>query len=269
MAAETTITDDAMLKLLFIRHGESIGNREHRMAGHSNDGLTPEGQQQCRRLAQRLYQQRWQPSHIYTSPLRRAVESLAYLLEPWSDLLSPNLPIREGATPEKPRWGHAVTASNLQAKYTLKITASVALQEFQAGVLTDLTWVEAKRQYPTLCRQLETSKDWVAIPNAETPQQGQHRAQNFIQQLLANHRNGDAIWIVSHHWIMEHLMSALMGCDRTWQMMIPNTALFEFWLDCDRWLQTGMAQGISDLWQIKRFSDGQHLNGQSASTSSS
>lgn len=253
-----------MLKLLFIRHGESTGNREHRMAGHSDDGLTPAGQQQCQQLAQWLYHQGWRPSHVYTSPLRRATESTAYLLEPWPDLRSNDLQTFAN-TAGKPDFSRVARSSNRQVKHTSKITISATLQEFQAGVLTGLTWAEAKRQYPSLCQTLETAKDWVAIPDAETPQHGQHRAQNFIQQLLTDHRNGDAIWIMSHHWILEHLIAALMGCDRTWQITIPNTALFEFWLDRDRWLQAGMACGISDLWQIKRFGDCHHLNAHATS----
>jgi 2,3-bisphosphoglycerate-dependent phosphoglycerate mutase len=50
-----------------------------------------------------------------------------------------------------------------------------------------------------------------------------------------------------------------MGCDRTWKMRIPNTAFFEFWIDRDRWSDSGMSRGISDLWQIKQFGDIPHL----------
>ncbi|MBE7382211.1 MAG: histidine phosphatase family protein [Leptolyngbya sp. SIO1E4] len=250
-----------MLKLLFIRHGESTGNRDKRMASHREDGLTPKGQQQCQHLAGYLYRQSWQPSHLYTSPLRRGLESLAYLLAPWGW----SLPAGLGNVGNVKEINQRRITSNgarlpaLPLRHFENVTVSEQLTEFQAGILTGLTWAEAKQQYPLLCHTLETSQDWVAIPGAETPLDGRTRAQQFVQQLLAKHRAGDAVWIMSHYWIMEHLVAALMGCDRTWQLSIPNTALFEFWIDRDRWWQTEMTVGIRDFWHIKRFGDCPHL----------
>jgi 2,3-bisphosphoglycerate-dependent phosphoglycerate mutase len=136
------------------------------------------------------------------------------------------------------------------------------LAEFQAGVLTGLTWAEAEAQYPQLCAALMATPDWVPIPEAETPAQGRDRAQHFIQQLLSHHQ-GDDIWVISHHWILQHLIASLLGCDRTWQIPIPNTGLFEFEIDRDRWqqsdLESDLAPWTSDLWQIKRFGDRPHL----------
>lgn len=249
-----------MLKLLFIRHGESTGNRDRRMAGHQDDGLTPLGHHQCHRLALALHQRQWRPSHIYTSPLRRSVESLTCLLKPWPW----QLPNGNGVALEKL---HNCAFKSLPYRQqgdrdvpgSPGLTFSTALAEFQAGVLTGLTWPEARRNYPDLCSALETQQGWVPIPGAETPLQGQRRAQDFIQQVMADHANGDTLWILSHHWILEHLVAALLGSDRTWQLTIPNTAVFEFWIDRDRWLEDGMPLGISDFWQIKRFSDCSHL----------
>jgi 2,3-bisphosphoglycerate-dependent phosphoglycerate mutase len=58
---------------------------------------------------------------------------------------------------------------------------------------------------------------------------------------------------------MEHLIACVLECDRTWQIAIPNTALFEFWIDRDRWSNSGMTLGINTFWQIRRFSDLTHL----------
>lgn len=245
-----------MLKLLLIRHGESTGNQAQRMAGLSNDGLTAKGLHQCYQLGKVLRQRDWHPSHIYSSPLRRAVASVAAFVDPWQWEL-PN-PLAASAQPEEGDF--ALLSASADALPPPILHISKHLQEFDAGVLTGLTWREAKERYPDLCRALETSSDWVPIPQAETPISGRNRAQAFIQQLLATHHNQDAIWVVSHHWIMEHLVACLLGCDRTWQLQIANTALFEFWLDRDRWSDNGIHRGISDLWQIKRFGDCQHLN---------
>ncbi|MGD1944192.1 MAG: histidine phosphatase family protein [Leptolyngbyaceae cyanobacterium] len=249
-----------MLKLLFIRHGESTGNRAGRMSGHEADRLTAQGQQQCRQLAHHLHRQRWRPSHIYSSPLQRALDSVAELAAVWQWQLSapPDsqiLPVSNGDPRELLMEQGAGDLPQLRIVHQL--------QEFDAGILTGLTWREAQQQYPDLCQALETSPDWVPIPHAETPLAGRSRAADFVNYLLAKHQNGDAVWLISHQWIMEHLIACLMGCDRTWQMPMANTATFEFWLDRDRWSASGVTQGISDLWQIKRFNDCQHLSEES------
>lgn len=249
----------AMLKLLLMRHGESTSNRDRRLTGHDDSPLTDSGEQQCRQLATWLYEQGWQPSHVYSSPLYRALASVEALLQPWewrfptSDLATT---IAVGQD------NHEMIAVPLLAPGSLvrpQFLVAADLQEFQAGILAGLTWPEAQQRYPDLCRALETSLDWVPIPAAETPHQGQQRAQAFINHLLVNHRNGDAVWVMAHQWILEHLIAALLGGDHTWQITMSNTALFEFWLDRDRWSQSGMALHISDFWQIKRFNDCPHL----------
>lgn len=250
-----------MLKLLLIRHGESTSNRDRRMSGQDDVPLTPHGHRQCQHLATWLYQQRWQPSHIYTSPLRRTVESVTELLSPWQWQPPSNwAPAFEAATISRTAIAPPPTSLINQGPYPPpQLMTAAHLQEFQAGILTGLTWSEAQQRYPDLCQKLETSRDWVPIPEAETPHYGRQRAEAFVDQLLQNHQNGDAVWVMSHQWLLEHLLAALLGGDRTWQIPMPNTAIFEIWLDRDRWTQPGMSQFISDLWQIKHFNATPHL----------
>jgi probable phosphoglycerate mutase len=248
-----------MLKLLFIRHGESVGNRDQRMAGRSDDALTPLGRHQCQQLGRWWLQHCWPPSHVYCSPQRRALESVCELIKPWRwELPTPVLPPVSGNY-QRVALQSAEDDTTLTAALP-EVTIARPLQEFDAGILTNLTWAEAQARYPALCQALETSPDWVPIPNAETPTAGRDRAAAFIHHLLERHTNQQAIWIMSHHWIMEHLIASLFGSDRTWKITILNTALFEFWLDRDRWSDGGVHRGISDLWQIKRFGDCHHLH---------
>ncbi|RZM82500.1 histidine phosphatase family protein [Leptolyngbya iicbica] len=247
-----------MLKLLLLRHGESTSNRDRRMAGQDDAPLTALGVQQCQQLATWLYDQGWQPSHIYSSPLRRAVESTTVLLHPWQWQLPDSQGVEATPTASSRAWRNLSLAARGEHPPP-RFCYAAELQEFQAGILTGLTWTEAQQRYPDLCEALVTSLDWLPIPQAETPRQGRRRAEAFVAQLLVQHRNGDAVWVMAHQWILEHLIAALMGSDRTWQISMGNTALFEFWLDCDRWSQTGMARHTSTLWQIQRFNERPHL----------
>ncbi|MGF1536633.1 MAG: histidine phosphatase family protein [Elainellaceae cyanobacterium] len=213
-----------MLRLLLIRHAESVGNAEGRMMGQRHDRLTLKGQQQAQRLGECLREN--SPACIYASPLQRAAETAKVLQRSQPT----DVPIRYRDN----------------------------LREFHNGIFAGLTWAEASAQYPDLCHRLMASSDWVPIPQAETPQCGRDRARRVVDQLLT-HGNGERVWVVSHHWILQQVVAVLLGCDRTWQFPLGHTGLIEIWLDRDRWLIPEQAFN-SALWQIRRFNDLSHLS---------
>lgn len=219
------------MKLLFIRHAESIGNREQRMLGHGNFELSAIGRQQAQTLAKHLWVNSWVPNHIYTSPLKRAVQTTEILHQ---------------------EFAHA------QLRLPPVVYAD-SLKEFQNGILQGLTWTEAQAHYPQLCQTLEASLDWIPIPGAEALETARDRAQQFIQRLLQNHIDSDQIWVITHQWILQHLIAALLGCPYSWKVEADYTALFEFWLDRSRWGCTDQNRFNTELWQIRRFNDGGHL----------
>jgi 2,3-bisphosphoglycerate-dependent phosphoglycerate mutase len=236
------------LKLLFIRHAQSTGNVEKRMQGQGDFPLTELGKTQTEKLAQRLLAEGWVPSHVYSSPLQRTVQTAKILLEQFqvaslpaeiSDLMNSSM--------------SAIDFSEPVVKY------ADALMEHQNGVFQGLTWAEAMAYYPELCRQLEASSDWLPIPQAETLETARQRCREFIQQVLDQHRNGDRLWIVTHSWILQHLIAELLGCERSWRLPAHNTALFEFWIDQTRWICTNSNRYNTELWQIHRINDYQHL----------
>lgn len=217
-----------MLTLLFIRHGESVGNCQQRMQGHGAYPLSAQGEQQVQRLAQWLRKHIESPTQIYSSPLLRSRQTTAAILQ------------------HQP--------STIACDYTM------AIAEGDAGIFAGLTWQEAQQRYPQLCDQLETSADWISVPGAESPNAIRNRAQCWLQMILQNHTNGDRLWIITHEWILYQLISVLWGSDRTWQFPVAHTALFELRLDGKRWLQQdGNTLYNSSLWQIRRFNDTPHL----------
>jgi 2,3-bisphosphoglycerate-dependent phosphoglycerate mutase len=217
------------LKLLMIRHAQSTGNVARRMQGHGDYELTELGQTQTRKLAQRLRDENYHPTAIYTSPLKRTVQTTEILLNAFP------------------------------SEHTPPYHQAEELAEFQNGIFQGLTWEEAQTQYPELCHQLENSLDWIPIPGAESLQAARDRAHRLLQHILTTHRNGEQVWLVSHSWIMQHLISALLGSDRSWRLRVQNTALFEFWIDQSRWHRQDENCLNTDLWQIMRFNDTKHL----------
>jgi broad specificity phosphatase PhoE len=69
------------VKLILVRHGESVGNQENRLQGHNDYDLTDLGRVQAELTAERLRD--LDVRHIYTSPLLRAyttAETIAAVL---------------------------------------------------------------------------------------------------------------------------------------------------------------------------------------------
>lgn len=246
------------MKLLFIRHAESTGNLERRMQGNGEFTLSGAGEDQAKRLGNRLRREGWLPTRIYSSPLKRARMTAEILME-------------------RAFRDHVPNTHSQQVDLATAIEFQDDLREYQNGIFQGLTWQEAQAQHPELCKQLEASVDWLPVPGAETLVEGRQRAERFIETLLSECEAQDRVWVVAHSWILQHLISAMMGCDRSWRMSVYNTAIFEFWLDRDRWykvLDPGMPdidqepfrreQMIQNrfntsLWQIRRFNDTAHL----------
>jgi broad specificity phosphatase PhoE len=243
------------LKLLFIRHAQSVGNQQKRMQGWGEFELSEEGKHQAEKLARRLISESWHPTHIYSSPLKRAAQTTEIIL---SHLLAEPLPpsvsdMMDGEV------GTPLEAITTQEKPPVPITFADELKEFQNGIFTGLTWSEARSQYPDLCDTLEASPDWMQIPGAESLQDARDRTRRFIDRVTTHHTNGDHVLIVTHSWILQHLIAALLGSDRSWRIPARNTAVFEFWIERSRWPQDDQNRFNTDLWQIRRFNDHQHL----------
>lgn len=219
------------MQLLFIRHAESIGNQAQRLQGQADDQLSRPGKAQAQKLAQQLLAEAWQPSHIYSSPLRRATQTTQILLSYFD--------------------AHLCSRGELVKLDELK--------EIHNGVFQGLTWQEAQDRYPELCYALETSLEWLPIPGAESLQAVCDRAQTFVHQLMSQHANADKIWIVTHGGVLQFLIAQLLGCDRVWGLQIKPTALFEFRVDLSRWSLGDQNRFNTALWQIYRFNDTSHL----------
>ncbi len=244
------------MKLLFIRHAQSIGNQQKRMQGHGEFELSDEGIRQAEKLASRLMAESWVPSHVYSSPLQRAVQTTEILL---AHVLAEPLPaaVSDLVDGEVAAPMDVLVSQGPHRKVTVEYADE--LKEFQNGIFQGLTWAEARSQYPEMCDALEASPDWIQIPGAESLQEARDRAHRFIQLLLSRHIGEAQIWVVTHSWIMQHLIAELLGCDRSWRLHARNTALFEFWIDRDRWDTKNQNRFNTDLWQIRRFNDCQHL----------
>lgn len=229
------------MRLLLMRHAQCHSNVEGRMLGASNaadfatqngnsaDELTDLGKAQAQALGTWLAQQGFSPTHLYSSPLLRACQTWEWLQRSWD------------------------------AAAELDIVSDRRLTEINQGILTGLTWAEAQQQHPQLCHALEQSVDWLPVTGAESPLDCRRRAHSMVSHWRSQHSNGDCLWVVSHGGFLSHLVSELLGCDRTWGCAIAPTGLFEFELDLSRWTQGPENRFNTVLWKINRFNSTEHL----------
>jgi len=70
-----------MLKIVLLRHGESVWNRENRFTGWTDVGLTDHGREEARRAGQLLHAEGYVFDVAFTSVLKRAIRTLWIALE--------------------------------------------------------------------------------------------------------------------------------------------------------------------------------------------
>ena len=69
------MNDKGIFDIIFLRHGESVGNAESRWQGQADFALTDKGREQAQALADRWHSEGMQFDHILASPLKRAKET--------------------------------------------------------------------------------------------------------------------------------------------------------------------------------------------------
>ena len=213
------------MNLIFVRHGESVGNAARRWQGHANAALSDLGREQARKLRERFAAVGYKPTHIYASPQSRAFDTAAIASEHW------NLPI----------------------------TAWDDLMEVDVGVISGLTWDEFALRFPETAAVFAKNRNWDEIPFAEKMSDRSERARRALDRLIADHTNDDRVAVFAHGGIISHLFAELMGSKRLWSVHAENTAVYEFNVDVDLWDQDGTALNVSNLWRIVRFNDTSHL----------
>jgi broad specificity phosphatase PhoE len=150
------------LRLLLVRHGETVWNQENRWQGQADVPLSESGRIQARRLAERLLAEGRQVRAIYTSDLSRAVHTAEILGEV---LGLPPLP-------------------------------EVGWREMNIGTWSGLTTTEVIARYASEWERLRAGED-LPRGGGETFAQFQGRILQSVERLREKH-TGEQIVIVSH-----------------------------------------------------------------------
>lgn len=166
------------MEIILVRHGESVGNAEGRMQGHSDYPLTERGRAQARRLGEWFVRQGLNFARVYASPLARAWETAEIVTR-----------ITGGPTPEP----------------------EPLLKELRAGELEGRTLEQIVAEFPRFGQRHVTELGDFSEFGGEGYDAVQARVRALRDKLEASHREtGERVLLVGHGGFHFQLAKALI-----------------------------------------------------------
>ena len=186
--------------LIIIRHGETFWNREHRIQGHLDSALTPEGIAQAEACAERL------------------------IAEPIDQVVASDLN----------RVRH--TAEILLAARALPIAFDASLRERCFGIGEGMTYAEMDNKYPQMFAQAGLVDSEFTLPQGETRAAFHARAIAAIKLLAATHE-GKCLLVVTHGGVLAAIYRWLNNLPpaSSQRVAIPNVAYNRICAQPDGW----------------------------------
>ncbi len=166
------------MRLLLIRHGESVGNIERRIQGWNDDPLTDRGRAQAEAIARRL-EATERIDAIYSSPLSRARD----------------------------------TALAIAARQTLEVTCDERLRERGYGALAGLCLDQVDTRFPQYAQQRREGIWSATVPGQEEHEVFNARVGACTDEILGRHADHETIAIVAHMGPLVAYLVRLMGLD--------------------------------------------------------
>lgn len=163
--------------LLLVRHGESEANRQGLWQGDTDGVLSPLGHLQAAQVAERLAA--WEPpiQRLYSSPLRRAVE----------------------------------TAQPIAQRLGLDLAIHPDLREIGVGQASGLSMEEFAQRFPDLYARWRNRDDLdFTWPSGEQRRAFFRRVSRALGEILARHR-GETVVLVTHGGTIRAAVAGLLG----------------------------------------------------------
>jgi broad specificity phosphatase PhoE len=166
-----------MAELILARHGETVWNVEKIYRGRTDVNLDEVGIKQAELLGK--YLSNWELKAIYSSPLRRALE----------------------------------TANIIDRYQKIGVHIAEGLIDFDYGEWQSLPEQEVKRLYPTLHNEWHNNPHRVRMPGGESLEDLRRRAMEVVNDVLSKYQ-GSAV-LVSHRVVNKVLICSLLELDNS------------------------------------------------------
>lgn len=179
-----------MVKVIFVRHGQTEWNTSGRYQGQSDVPLSAEGLEQARQLAEGFPIDKIDA--IYASDLTRAMQ----------------------------------TARAVADKFGLDVHAEPAFRELHFGEWEGLTYDEIVNGWADAMKNFLLHPEVLVVPGGESFQQVQERATRRLNELLDEHE-GQTIAIFAHGAVLRTMLTAAlhMPLEYLWSIRQFNTAV--------------------------------------------
>ena len=162
------------MRLVLVRHGQSMWNREHRIQGQLDPPLSPEGVRQAELLGGRLAGRRF--AAFYSSDLKRAYE----------------------------------TAEVIGRFIDMEPVADASLREIFLGDWEGLTTAEITSRYPQAWAAWVEEPDWDVVPGGEGAAAFETRVAAALDAISVRHPHGDVL-IVTHGGVIQVALHRIVG----------------------------------------------------------
>lgn len=166
------------MRLILVRHGETLWNREKRILGHTDIDLSDRGCEQARLVAAALKDET--VAAVYSSSLRRARQ----------------------------------TADEIVRFHDLEARPDDAFMELDAGELDGLTFEEAMSSHGEFFKEWAAEGRSVKLPGGESIEELEERTWSAVQGLVQTHSD-ETVIVVSHSLAIEAVVSRALGMDRS------------------------------------------------------
>lgn len=179
-----------MARIILVRHGQTEWNRQERFRGWVDIDLDATGLRQAEAAAERVA--RWEVAAIYSSPLRRAMD----------------------------------TAQIIANRLSLPVVPLEGINDMNFGIWQGLSIGEVKENYPELFDLWRYSPQRLEIPQGESLEDVRKRVVATIDDLTARHE-GSTVAMVTHRVVCKVLLCHLLGLDNShfWQIAQDTTAI--------------------------------------------
>jgi probable phosphoglycerate mutase len=161
-------------RVLIVRHGETVWNKEGRIQGHLDSDLTPRGAAQASSVAARL--KGYDFDALYSSDLGRAFK----------------------------------TAKRIAATNGCEITPEPRLRERNLGIFQGMTEGEILDRYPEEWERFRSMEPDYRIPDGESSRDRIIRSKSLLDEVAVRHSGGTVLF-VTHGGILDGIFRLVTG----------------------------------------------------------
>ena len=177
-------------RMLLIRHGETVWNKDAKLQGQTDIPLSEKGIQQAIALSKRLAG--WKIEAVYASSLSRAIKTAGIIAEP----------------------------------HLRQVQILPDLQELNFGDWEGLTFKEIQQNYSDLSKTWWSNPLETRIPGGETLDEMAKRSNQAIKDIILKHSD-QTVAVVAHGGTIRSIVGTVLGIDlnQYWKLRQDNASL--------------------------------------------